>query len=123
MTAFAKLRNLNEESILNYPYSTREIVSIAKHFDNYPSDGIVAALNNVFDFDFSDEIVLERVSEVLSQAGIPIVGGKEAIKVKLAEIKNLEEMEILEINKFDDKSSYFPVSFNHIPDSDHVQIF
>lgn len=124
VTAFSKLRNLNEESILNYPYSTREIVSIAKHFDAYPNDGIVAALNNVFDFDMADDVVLERVSEVLSQAGIPIVGGKEAIKVQLAEIQNLSDMEVLEINglnKFDKK--LYQVGVSGISDRDHVQIF
>merc|ERR1712071_723183 len=85
----------NEESILAYPYSTREIVSIAKHFDAYPDDGIVAALNNVFDFDMMDDVVLERVSEVLSQAGIPIIGGKEAIRVQLAEQQALGGMELI----------------------------
>lgn len=124
VTAFSKLRNLNEESILNYPYSTREIVSIAKHFDAYPNDGIVAALNNVFDFDMADDVVLERVSEVLSQAGIPIVGGKEAIRVQLAEVQKLSSMEVLEINglnKFDKKS--YSVAVRVVGDHDHVQIF
>ena len=98
ISAFSKLRNLNEEQILQYPYSTREIVSIAKHFNEFPEDGIVAALNNVFDFDMEDNLVLDRVAEVLSQSGIPIVGGREQIKVELAESKKLSELKVYKVD-------------------------
>ncbi len=29
--AFSELRKLNDEGLLSYPYSTREIVAVAKH--------------------------------------------------------------------------------------------
>jgi von Willebrand factor A domain-containing protein 8 len=45
--AFAELRKLNEEGIVAYPYSTREIVAVAKHLEQYPEDGVVKTLENV----------------------------------------------------------------------------
>lgn len=70
--AFERLRELSEKGILNYPYSTREAISVIKHLQNFPSDSIAEALLNVFSFDSFDEHVRPHVLEVFKSAGISL---------------------------------------------------
>lgn len=59
---FAELTDLCEDGSIAYPYSLRELVSIAKHYNRYPRDGITAALENVLGFDRMDPEMLEKIS-------------------------------------------------------------
>ena len=48
---FRELRAMSDEGTLAYPYSTREAVSLVRHLQLFPQDGLLAAANNVFAFD------------------------------------------------------------------------
>ena len=54
VAAFAELRSLVEQGTLNYPYSARECVAVAKHLEQFPQDGLVKTLENVIGFDSYD---------------------------------------------------------------------
>ncbi|VDM74551.1 unnamed protein product [Strongylus vulgaris] len=51
MTAFTELREMVSDGILQYPYSTRELVNIVKHINKFPHDSLTTVIRNVFDFD------------------------------------------------------------------------
>ncbi|KHJ98848.1 ATPase family protein [Oesophagostomum dentatum] len=71
MAAFTELREMVNEGILNYPYSTREIVNIAKHINRFPDDSLPTAIRNVFDFDSFAPDVIKSIEEVFQKHGIP----------------------------------------------------
>ena len=48
---FAELRGLSDSGVLAYPYSTREAVSLVRHLQLFPQDGLLDAAENVFAFD------------------------------------------------------------------------
>lgn len=69
---FADLRQLADEGLLAYPYSTREAVHVARHLESFPEDGLVEALHNVLDFDaFNTEESLQLVLKVFQRHNIP----------------------------------------------------
>ncbi|VDM40573.1 unnamed protein product, partial [Toxocara canis] len=68
---FDELRTMADDALLPYPYSTRELVNIAKHLEKYPTDGITSAVRNVFDFDNYSRDTLETVERILHKHGIP----------------------------------------------------
>ncbi|KAH9260107.1 hypothetical protein BASA81_001879 [Batrachochytrium salamandrivorans] len=69
---FADLRQLSDEGLLNYPYSTREAVHVARHLESFPEDGLVEALHNVLDFDaYNTEESLQLVLKVFHSHNIP----------------------------------------------------
>ncbi|GMI06283.1 hypothetical protein TrLO_g11996 [Triparma laevis f. longispina] len=72
VSSFATLRKLSDNGELTYPYSTREAVAAAVHYEKYKEDGIVRALDNVLDYDSYDEVVFEKVAEVFRSQGIPV---------------------------------------------------
>jgi MoxR-like ATPase len=71
-SAFTDLRKLTDEGLISYPYSTRELVNIVLHLQNYPGEGISKILQNVFDFDQYDQASKELVIEIFEKHGIPI---------------------------------------------------
>ncbi|KAI9260188.1 AAA domain-containing protein [Sporodiniella umbellata] len=70
--AFTDLRKLTDEGLISYPYSTRELVNIVLHLQNYPQEGISKILQNVFDFDQYDQTSKELVIEIFEKHGIPV---------------------------------------------------
>src|SRR3569623_771147 len=73
VAAFDDLREMADNSLLSYPYSTRELVNIVKHLQLFPDDSLVLAIRNVFDFDaYSSNDVLESIYEVFQKHGIPL---------------------------------------------------
>ncbi|CAO3593309.1 unnamed protein product [Absidia cylindrospora] len=71
-TVFTDLRKLTDEGMMAYPYSTREIVNIVRHLQNYPTEGISKILQNVFDFDQYDHTSKALLIEIFEKHGIPI---------------------------------------------------
>lgn len=69
---FNALRQLQEEGVILYPYSTRELVNIIKHLEKFPDDGIIKALHNVIDFDSFDQKTLIHLKRTFEKFGIPI---------------------------------------------------
>ncbi|KAI9366882.1 AAA domain-containing protein, partial [Zopfochytrium polystomum] len=94
--AFTDLRRLVDEGLLNYPYSTRELVSVVKHLEAYPGEGLSRALGNVFDFDSYESDVRELLLEILAKHGIP-TGLESDFKVGLGETWELPNALSLEV--------------------------
>ncbi|KAI3640849.1 hypothetical protein MIR68_001727 [Amoeboaphelidium protococcarum] len=67
---FTDLRELSDKGQLSYPYSTRELVNVAKHLQNFPSSSISIALRNVFDFDSYDSDRANLISSILAKHGL-----------------------------------------------------
>ena len=72
VNAFGELRQMADEGLLNYPYSTREVVNIVKHLEKYPNENMSELVGNVLDFDKYQPEALEQVTGVLAKHGLPI---------------------------------------------------
>ncbi|CAG4971078.1 unnamed protein product [Colias eurytheme] len=72
--AFASLRNMADQGQLTYPYSTRELVNIVKHLQQYPEEELATAIGNVFDFDRYSQDIADTLLEVLHASGLPTQG-------------------------------------------------
>jgi von Willebrand factor A domain-containing protein 8 len=71
-SSFAELRQYSDHGDISYPYSTREAIAVVKHLDRFPSDGVVAALHNVLDFDSYDDQTYSLLGKVFQRHGIPV---------------------------------------------------
>ncbi|XP_055911118.1 von Willebrand factor A domain-containing protein 8 [Eupeodes corollae] len=72
VNAFGELRNMADEGLLNYPYSTREVVNIVKHLERFPNESMSELIGNVLDFDRYSPEALEQVTTVLAKHGLQI---------------------------------------------------
>lgn len=72
--AFGSLRHLSDQGLISYPYSTRELVNIAKHLQQFPNDSLASVITNVSDFDhFAEQNDLKSTFvEIMHKHGIPI---------------------------------------------------
>ncbi|KAH1005033.1 hypothetical protein HUJ04_006106 [Dendroctonus ponderosae] len=66
---FGDLRLMADQGLLNYPYSTREVVNIIKHLQKFPTADVEDVVFNVFDFDRYSPELLETLGEVLQKHG------------------------------------------------------
>eukprot|EP01064_Diplonema_japonicum_P007129 TRINITY_DN1484_c1_g3_i2.p1 TRINITY_DN1484_c1_g3~~TRINITY_DN1484_c1_g3_i2.p1 ORF type:complete len:1838 (+),score=402.93 TRINITY_DN1484_c1_g3_i2:53-5515(+) len=69
--AFYELRKLNATGRIAYPYSTRELLHIARHMQAHPNATIGDALNNVLSFDRMDPVAM-IIKPVFERHGIPV---------------------------------------------------
>eukprot|EP01060_Flectonema_neradi_P023062 TRINITY_DN3129_c0_g2_i1.p1 TRINITY_DN3129_c0_g2~~TRINITY_DN3129_c0_g2_i1.p1 ORF type:complete len:1879 (+),score=356.83 TRINITY_DN3129_c0_g2_i1:191-5827(+) len=76
---FQQLDKLVSDGLLAYPYSLRELVAIVKHLEKYPQDGLVTALQNVFEFDNFEPSTKELILNVFAAGGIPLTGSIQAV--------------------------------------------
>eukprot|EP00088_Acartia_fossae_P010900 TRINITY_DN15467_c2_g1_i2.p1 TRINITY_DN15467_c2_g1~~TRINITY_DN15467_c2_g1_i2.p1 ORF type:complete len:537 (+),score=101.70 TRINITY_DN15467_c2_g1_i2:81-1613(+) len=67
---FSELRTMADDGQIQYPYSTREVVNIVKHLQQFPDDGLGNVVRNVFDFDSYSKEVRETLTEVLHKHGM-----------------------------------------------------
>eukprot|EP00662_Eupelagonemidae_sp_cell21_P003180 gene3180-65_t len=65
------LRRMADEGLVSYPYSTREVVNVARHLDRFPQDTVADVVENVFAFDFDAEL-RRQLHDVFRRHGIPI---------------------------------------------------
>ncbi|XP_044262539.1 von Willebrand factor A domain-containing protein 8 [Tribolium madens] len=77
---FGELRNMADQGLVSYPYSTREVVNIVKHLNKFPDSDLDEVIYNVFDFDRYSSEVIDTLGEVLEKYGFP--GGKTPKKTK-----------------------------------------
>ncbi|XP_063587792.1 von Willebrand factor A domain-containing protein 8-like [Penaeus indicus] len=84
--AFGELRDLADQGLIQYPYSTREVVNIIKHLQKFPDDGIASVVRNVLDF---DSWAGDAKDTLISQHGIPV--GTSPNNVNLAKKLPLPE--------------------------------
>ncbi|CAO2591668.1 von Willebrand factor A domain-containing protein 8 [Lemmus lemmus] len=82
VAAFGELRSLADQGIINYPYSTREVVNIVKHLQKFPNEGLSSVVRNVFDFDSYNNDMREILMNTMHKYGIPI--GAKPTNVHLA---------------------------------------
>jgi hypothetical protein len=94
IAAFNDLRSLVDQELINYPYSTRELVNVARHLDKYPNEGVARALQNVFAFDVDEDIQTILV-ETMSKNGIPI-GSQTNFEIELGKITPLGPSVLIE---------------------------
>ncbi|KJH40798.1 hypothetical protein DICVIV_13242, partial [Dictyocaulus viviparus] len=63
VAVFTELRKMADEGVLQYPYSTRELL--------FPSDSLSTVVGNVFDFDAFSPEALRTIQEIFLKHGIP----------------------------------------------------
>jgi len=56
--AWEKLGGLVDDGLLSYPYSARELVSVVRHLQAFPTDSLVAAMDNVVGFDAREPFLM-----------------------------------------------------------------
>jgi len=78
MGLFGRLRQMVDEGLLAYPYSTRELVRIVSHLDAFPEDDADRVLSDVFAFDWHDTKPRETLSDVLAEFGVKAGLGPDA---------------------------------------------
>ena len=71
-SVFQELRGLVEEGVLQYPYSLRELCSIAKHLEKFPKEEITTVLENVFSFDSFEENIQKVLLQVFLKHGLAL---------------------------------------------------
>jgi len=86
VNAFGELRTLADEGMLNYPYSTREVVSIVKHLERYPEENMSEVVGNVLDFDRYQPEALQQVTQVLAKHGIESYAEEEIQAIRKQKI-------------------------------------
>ncbi|KAK3267900.1 hypothetical protein CYMTET_23568 [Cymbomonas tetramitiformis] len=69
---FARLREMADEGVLSYPYSTREAVAVVRHVEAHPADALSVALHNVLGFDAFNSGVSSTLKGVFRDHGIPL---------------------------------------------------
>nr|XP_039272426.1 von Willebrand factor A domain-containing protein 8-like isoform X1 [Styela clava] len=72
VASFGELRDMADQGLISYPYSTREVVNIVKHLQEFPKEGLASVVRNVFDFDAYSTETREQVESVMHKHGIPI---------------------------------------------------
>jgi energy-coupling factor transporter ATP-binding protein EcfA2 len=71
-SAFKDLRQLTEDGVLSYPYSTRELVNVVQHLTRFPDDNITQVLENCFAFDSFDVELRQSLYSTFQRHGIPL---------------------------------------------------
>eukprot|EP00301_Raphidiophrys_heterophryoidea_P006912 c12743_g1_i1.p1 GENE.c12743_g1_i1~~c12743_g1_i1.p1 ORF type:complete len:1447 (+),score=378.72 c12743_g1_i1:119-4342(+) len=80
VTLFASLRRLADQGVLSYPYSSRELVHIARHLQRYPEDPVEHACGNVFAFDMHDPDARRLLHDELHKVGLTLSASWEPPK-------------------------------------------
>jgi hypothetical protein len=71
-SAFKDLRQMTDDGVLSYPYSTRELVAIVKHMSMFPDETITEILENVFAFDSFDSELRRNLYEAFLRYSVPL---------------------------------------------------
>jgi hypothetical protein len=69
---FEELRELVEEGVLSYPFSTREAVSVVRHLNEFPDDGVVETLGNILALDAFHPQQYAAIAKVFQHNNIPV---------------------------------------------------
>ncbi|XP_078693816.1 von Willebrand factor A domain-containing protein 8-like isoform X5 [Branchiostoma floridae x Branchiostoma belcheri] len=79
--AFGELRDMADQGLISYPYSTREVVNIVKHLEEFPNEGLASVVGNVFDFDSYNKEMQEVLVSTLQKHGIPIGARPDSVNL------------------------------------------
>jgi hypothetical protein len=66
------LSKAHQRGILAYPFSIREAVSVVRHLNEYPSDGLDGAIDNVIAFDRFDGALMKQLNSIFKQHGVQL---------------------------------------------------
>ncbi|XP_076618440.1 von Willebrand factor A domain-containing protein c12.2 isoform X2 [Colletes latitarsis] len=110
--AFGDLRNMADQGLVSYPYSTREVVNIVKHLEKFPQESLANVVRNVFDFDRYSQEVFETLVSVLHKHGIPI--GTSPTNVALAKEISLPANRISATWNISNERKVLPVQERYI---------
>lgn len=72
VNAFGELRDKSEQGLIQYPYSTRELVNVVRHCNEFPEDSLTEVVRNVFDFDSFNPETTQLIESVFRKHGIPL---------------------------------------------------
>ena len=72
----------HQKGIMAYPFSVRESVSVVKHLNEFPEDGIDVAIDNVISFDRFDEALMKQLHLIFNKFGISVYSRDTAAGVK-----------------------------------------
>jgi hypothetical protein len=78
-----ELRLAHVKGTVVYPFSLREAVGVIKHINEFPSDGIQEAVENVISFDRFDASLMKRLNSIFLDNGIRLLE-KRTIKERLS---------------------------------------
>uniref|UniRef100_A0A1I7USB8 VWFA domain-containing protein n=2 Tax=Caenorhabditis tropicalis TaxID=1561998 RepID=A0A1I7USB8_9PELO len=109
LNIFNELRQKTDEGILQYPYSTRELVNIVRHCNEFPDDPLPEVCRNVFDFDSFSEDTISIIQEVFRKHGIPLGVNHSNGSVSLTERISLGEAKPL--GRWSRQNFNFPQSY------------
>ena len=70
--AFQDLRGAFENQELTYPYSAREAVSVVKHLQSFPEDGVQAAVEDILSFEGFSPRTRKQIAVIFQSRGLPI---------------------------------------------------
>ncbi|CAI2356267.1 unnamed protein product [Caenorhabditis sp. 36 PRJEB53466] len=92
LTIFNELREKTDQGLLQYPYSTRELVNIVRHCNEFPTDPLPEVCRNVFDFDSYNEDTIATIHQVFQKHGVPLGVDRSTESVSLSERIPLGEL-------------------------------
>jgi hypothetical protein len=104
-SAFGDLRSMVDEGILAYPYSTRELVQVVKHLNEFPEDPIGLVLENVLSFDSFSIELQNTLHGVFTKHGIPLHGDRTQIQNRVVLAKTISLKPPVEESKWYTESS------------------
>nr|XP_023019767.1 von Willebrand factor A domain-containing protein 8 [Leptinotarsa decemlineata] len=94
---FGELRALADQGVVNYPYSTREVVNVVKHLEKFPTADLEDVIFNVFDFDRYSPESIETLGEVLVKHGF---SSKNIITAEYIAAKRAKENIQVTVNRY-----------------------
>ena len=103
--AFADLRGLHEARDLKYPFSAREAVSVVQHVQEFPADGVVAAVENILGFEGLSPVTRAQVARIFQSNDIPVPekaprgSQTDGGEVKLSLASPLADAHILKVSR------------------------
>lgn len=113
LTIFNELRDKTDQGLLQYPYSTRELVNIVRHCNEFPTDPLPEVCRNVFDFDSFSEDTIEVIHKVFQKHGVPLGVTHSNGNISLNERISLGEMK--SIGKWSRKKFEMPSTHGFKP--------
>ncbi|XP_069941398.1 von Willebrand factor A domain-containing protein 8 isoform X2 [Cherax quadricarinatus] len=119
--AFGELRDLADQGLIQYPYSTREVVNIVKHLQEFPNDGVASVIRNVVDFDSWSGDAKDVLIRVMHHHGIP--AGTSPNNVNLAKKLPLPNPKLMAMWQVSRQHPAIKTSLMQIPvDSSPVRV-
>jgi len=70
------LESAHKKGVLAYPFSVREAVSVVRHLNEFPSDGLLESIENVISFDRFDEAVFNQLAAIIAPHGVHLKSKK-----------------------------------------------